>query len=114
MRKIGADAALALGYGRSAPFTQCQGSTPRGVWTSDVHGQRTDRKGDILTLDKRGHFNFGLTDPSKYLIRHEYFVKEKDGYLITHAKFDSYLDRVFKNHGLFVENVLIPILLENR
>ncbi len=61
MRKIGADAALALGYGRSAPFTQCQGSTPRGVWTSDVHGQRTDRKGDILTLDKRGHFNFGLT-----------------------------------------------------
>ncbi len=61
MRKIGADAALALGYGRSAPFAQCKGSTPRGVWSSDMHGQRTDRKGDILTLDKRGHFNFGLT-----------------------------------------------------
>ncbi len=50
MRKIGADAALALGYGRSAPFAQCQGSTPRSVQTSDVHEQRTDRKGDILTL----------------------------------------------------------------
>ncbi len=62
----------------------------------------------------RGERDSSSLDPSKYLIHHEYFVKEKDGYLITHAKFDSYLDRVFKNHGLFVENVLLPILLENR
>ncbi len=28
-------------------IAQCQGSTPCGVRISDVHGQRTDRKGDI-------------------------------------------------------------------
>ncbi len=62
----------------------------------------------------RGERDSSNLDPSKYLIRHEYFVKEKDGYLITRANLISFLDRVFTNHGLFVEKVLIPILLENR
>ena len=62
----------------------------------------------------RGERDSSSLEPAKYLIRHEYFDKRKDGYLITHAKYTTFLDRVLNSHGLFVESVLIPILLENR
>ena len=53
-------------------------------------------------------------DPSKYSIRHEYFVENKDGYLITHAQYTTFLDQILNSHTLFEDTVLIPILLENR
>ncbi len=62
----------------------------------------------------RGERDSSSLESSKYSINHEYFVEKKDGYLITHAKFTSFLDQVFKNNNLFVERVLIPILFENR
>ena len=58
----------------------------------------------------RGERDMSSLDPTKYTIGHEYFVKNGDGYSITNAQFNSYLDRVFNSHGLFVEKTLLPIM----
>ena len=62
----------------------------------------------------RGERDSGSLDNSKYSINHEYFVEKKDGYLITHAKYTTFLDQILNSHTLFEDRVLIPILLENR
>ncbi len=54
-----------------------------------------------------------MLDFSKYRIQHAYIAanKQGDGFKITHARFTSYLDRVFDNNDLFAIKVLKPITI---
>ena len=52
----------ALGCGRSAPYAQSRQPHPRMFGRVSGDKTRGREKGNILTLEKRGHFYFALTD----------------------------------------------------